>query len=500
MISLLAGCTVRDVGTCDSNHKCVSTSLPYCDISTGRCLAGPPGDGGLDLSVGDLSMPDSGGERDAADASVDMAHCSSYSDCIDPAAPICGAAMSCRACNAATDDTECMQHSSSTPHCKVSGTNAGKCVACAAATQATDCSGTTPICGDDGACRKCAAHTECSTGVCKPDGSCAMLSEIAYVDNGGIAVGDCNANGAIHNGGPNSAYCDIQDGVSTTKPYVKVIGHSGAVATYGQVSITSARTVSIYGPGVGATQPARILSTLTASPNVNISIGSGTSTIVFDGIEIGDRTTSNSQDGVYCSTTATVSLSVLRGAIQHSGKIGLESSGCNVTLDGDNVTANLGGGLAFSSGGYTVLNTFIVQNLSTTGPAVLIASATGTFQFNTVADNSYTGHAGGASCGSGDGKMLESSIFWNNGVGGEFAGNCIYSYVNSESALSGLGNFTGDPKFIGSGDYRLGSGSSCVDKVSSTVDGGAAMLPDHDFYGTHRPLGSAWDVGAQEAR
>jgi hypothetical protein len=61
------------------------------------------------------------------------------------------------------------------------------------------------------------------------------------------------------------------------------------------------------------------------------------------------------------------------------------------------------------------------------------------------------------------------------------------------------------PIFLGTADYRLNPTSSvnttcCIDQVHATVDGGAAQLPDHDYFLDKRPQGGGWDVGAHEAR
>ena len=50
------------------------------------------------------------------------------------------------------DDTVCAQHSASTPHCKLGGTNAGLCAAC---NVNADCAAATPTCNPDGSCRVC---------------------------------------------------------------------------------------------------------------------------------------------------------------------------------------------------------------------------------------------------------------------------------------------------------------------------------------------------------
>src|SRR3954470_22460861 len=66
--------------------------------------------------------------------------------------------------------------------CDLAGSR--RCVECTAA-EHDACTMTHPVCGDDQACRACAAHAECSSNVCLPDGACGGDTTVAYVDDKG---------------------------------------------------------------------------------------------------------------------------------------------------------------------------------------------------------------------------------------------------------------------------------------------------------------------------
>src|SRR5207248_11112408 len=79
--------------------------------------------------------------------------------------PVC-AMGACTACKAATDDASCKAASGGKlPHCDAM---AMKCVQCRAGFASVDCDSKMPVCGADGMCRGCIAHSECAgvAGIC----------------------------------------------------------------------------------------------------------------------------------------------------------------------------------------------------------------------------------------------------------------------------------------------------------------------------------------------
>jgi hypothetical protein len=490
------GCSERDTRFCDDKtFFCMDPAFPYCDVAKGECES-MPFDGYVPI---DLS-----GRMDASgsDAAIDLAPmCTASSQCGD-ATPICASA-SCRACSGAADDAECKVHNAATPRCG----SAGACVACRTTTEATDCAAATPICDATGTCRKCAAHSECSTGICKSDGTCALSTDIAYVDDGGVAPGVCKVNGAMHDGNsPTTAFCDITDAIAGTKPYALVKGSSAA---YSGITINN-RSIVLVGPGLNATTPATISGGLSSSVSVT-----GTSVVTIDGFDI----TTTLLDAVDCvNVPAGAVLTLIRDNIHDVTKIGVNVTTCVLTLDQDVIGPNCGNGAVVLGAGatYSVTNTFVIRNPANTQGITIDKMANGIFQFNTVASNGASNIAGGIDCGTGVNKVIERSIVASNtttagGSATQFTGNCVLDDVVVGTAEKGsLGGVKLDPTFVQPStapyDYHLKTPNDtanlacCIDKITMTVDGGATMLPDHDIDGTHRPKGAGWDIGGHEAQ
>ncbi len=501
-VSLLAaaGCSEPDPRFCDNKtYFCMDPAFPFCDVAKGECEAMSfDGFVPIDLS-GDLrgggDGPLDAGVKDAAmDLAMDFAPmCTASSQCGDPT-PICASAT-CRACSGAADDGECLNHNAATPRCG----SAGACVACRTTSEATDCAAATPICDATGACRKCATHGECSSAICKSDGSCALTTDIAYVDDGNTTPTFCKAAGTHDGNSPATAYCDIQDAVNGTKPFAFV---KGSTSAYGAVSING-RSIVIVGPGA-ATPSASI----SGGSNPSVSV-TGTAYVTLDGFEV----FMTFVDGVDCTNNvAGTSLTLLRNKIHGVSGIGINSTKCVLTLDQNVIgPANTGGGVKLTSTTYSITNNFIVGN-GTTGISVSFDTAsTGEFAFNTVAQNTFTGQAGGIDCANGANRVIESSIVWGNSVksGTQIVGNCdlINVVTGTDSFADAIQK---DPTFVNIAtmpyDYHLKAPNDtanlacCVDKITMTVDGGASMLPDHDIDNAHRPKGAGWDIGGHEAQ
>ncbi len=122
--------------------------------------------------------------------------------------------------------------------------------------------------------------------------------------------------------------------------------------------------------------------------------------------------------------------------------------------------------------------------------------------FDTIANN--VGTSGATTAGSTVCSLVSTpitssdSIVYNNGgsqVGG--SPNCLWTYSDigpDTSGGSGTGMINSDPLFINAAqnDFRIGSGSPCVDAADPVGDARG------DFFGTTRPQGAHDDIGADE--
>ena len=362
--------------------------------------------------------------------------------------------------------------------------------------QSTQCPAAMPICGSDAACRACALHTECTLGVCKPDGQCAMVSEIAFVDN---AAGGCT--GSSHAGTQADPYCQIQDAIDAASalPYVHV---AGSAAVYKPVLVggeSKPINATVVGPAIFSGSGG---ASVYGNPNNAITVASSAGqpvTLTVDGLVLhGGFSTPGA--GVDCTTTgAAATVTVRNSLIADGGGVGVINDNCTVTVDRASIVHNEGG-IKSTQGTTVVTNSFLVRNL--TAAVEMDGTAKLTFAFNTVTNN-IAGSAGmgGIICPTqGAATVIQSSIVWNNAPssGTQFLGKCVLQDV-----VTGTDSFPGaiqlTPTFATSADDYLAANDAankacCVDKVANPASPNA----DHDVDLSHRPRGAAWDIGAHE--
>ncbi|MCP4688442.1 MAG: right-handed parallel beta-helix repeat-containing protein, partial [Desulfobacterales bacterium] len=130
----------------------------------------------------------------------------------------------------------------------------------------------------------------------------------------------------------------------------------------------------------------------------------------------------------------------------------------------NNIISGNGGGLNTSTGHPLLINNTVVDNLGNGIYARDIANVTIT---NNIFSNDFE---------------IGSEAFSHVDV--------TYSYV--KGGRVGEGNISGDPMFVGDGDYRLEEGSPCIDA------GASVNAPADDISGTTRPRGAGYDMGAYE--
>jgi hypothetical protein len=469
--------------------KSVSSLLLIACVSSGCSLYHNK----IPLDLGGVS--DGGDQGTPADMQPDLPPmCSDDSAC--PAAlPVCAPAGQCVACQLGSN-APCATHHAATPLCGPSG-------ACVECLSKDDCAAKNQTCNlSSNACAPCQAHADCSSGVCKPGGSCASTAEVLYVNN--------NPGAGCQPGGPGTRatpFCEVQAAalaaLAATKPFVLV---AGSPTPYGAVSLSSG-TLSLIGPGKAASPPAAVTPSAASTPALLLSTTSGTATVTVEGLTLTGTGGALPGPGVRCQVgVGAATLTVRDSKIHMSGGPGVDSNGCSITLDRNTIgPSNSGGGLVLGgSTSYTVTNNIIAGN-GTGAPAVDIANmATGTFAFNTVANNGGAGTGsppGGFSCGLGASKAIQHSIVVGNRlsmVGGtQFAGNCTLMNV-----VTGTDSFAGATMLSPDLDatFRLTSAAAndacCIDKVPNPSTPNAA----HDVDGNTRPKGAAHDIGAHEAR
>ena len=239
-------------------------------------------------------------------------------------------------------------------------------------------------------------------------------------------------------------------------------------------------------------------------------------TIHSRNVTINDNTAANYGGGVFLNQTTTI----LRGMIIEKNTAAYGSGlamRANVSTLVDqciikkHTTATKGGGIyAWSSDSPEIRNTFITSNTSNMGGGIYFNNViTPLIHFTTIAGNNSN---------SGEGKAIHvfsdqpeispivnvrSSILWNGGqeIKTEPENKAIVTW--SDIAIPEIqtgtdwmdytGNINEDPLFMDEINYKLDQGSPCKNSASSE------KAPNRDYDGDPRPLGTDYDMGADEA-
>jgi hypothetical protein len=537
---LCAGCPLRNNARyCDANSPCRDPAFPVCNQATKECEAGVA-TVDLSLPAEDLSVArDLSGELDFSRlpdlANADLRNedlrtpdlrmpdlqpaCVSSASCADPALPICDSVTeTCRPCSAG-DDSACALHGAGL-RCKTSGVNMGRCELCDG-TDNSQCPPTTPVCNSDGTCRKCALHSECASGICDlrgtgTDGQCAVSDDIALVharDN--PTSGTCAPPLPSPVGGSMpSPYCQVLDALNDMggRHFVQVAPSSlTGHATYDPVDITTSVTAYLVGPGTSAS----VFSLDGYSHTVReVAASAQAIDLTFDGFNFsGDTAGSN----IYCDSTGGTSKITVRNSLISSGSNGLRAVACTATVSETIIQGGTGtsDGLLFDNGSSYSAQNVMISGWLHAGVETNSSSKGGTFSFNTLSFNGNGGNTGGAICGITT-RMDDSIISGNSqNSGTQFssASLCVLNNVVTGTDTLTAGANPSPPAFVSttppydlhldvgdapSGPNTLANLACCIDKVPAATPS-PSPLPAIDIDRDKRPIGAAWDIGADEA-
>ncbi len=380
------------------------------------------------------------------------------------------------------DSTDCP---SPRPVCDTAGTHT--CVECV---MSSDCTAlaTAPVCTAMHTCGGCRVHDDCASKACMPDGSCAALGDVAYVDT------ISGANGACTMATP---CAKVSQGLATLKKVIKLTGaNDESVVVDDRVA-----GVTILG-GAGAQ--------LSRSSGLILDVKGTTNLVVVDVI-IGPNLASTTT-GVAMAAASTGSVELRRVRVQNNNSGGVRVQDGTLRMFGSTLFSNLGGGVSIgpTALGYVLRNNFIIgngkpsgtnPNPSLSGGALLEPNVGGTFEYNTVALNGSAGtRAPGVHC-DGASNLARNNIIVANTDG--MNGTNDQNQVNQGTGCAfgnsvRLGNgaplmfvsYAGDPP-----DFHLTSMSPAT--VRDAAGDCSATVPK-DFDGQARPYNGDCDLGADE--
>jgi hypothetical protein len=343
----------------------------------------------------------------------------------------------------------------------------------------SSCSGMTPVCEANGSCGPCRSDADCSdtTPTCLPSGACDGDTDLAYVTGSGSDTNACTI----------EAPCATVTHAMTVKSTVVLTGS----ANDDGVSLAQGSDITILGRG-----SAMITRTMTLGAAVSISAGDVS---LYDITLTGAGPTQG--DGVLASTTGTVDLE--RVTLTMNPHYGINASAGKIIANRSEIDHNQAGGVWLDTADFDLENCVIFSNgVSGTsafgGVDITSPPTTAKLEFTTIADNhALTTQSGGVVC-SGAALMLSDDIVYGNDtyLSVQTLGTCSFTYTDfyPTGFFAGSGNGSGDPMFAGSdtGDFHIGASSAAKD----AADPNASLKID--FYGSARPVGAGYDMGASE--
>lgn len=365
--------------------------------------------------------------------------------------------------------------------------NGGTCVACTA-TDMGACNGMTPICSTDRTCVACSTDMECK-GVCLPNGSCAMASDLIYVK----PAGDTNQQTC---GTSAANACELQTALMIA-----------AGATTRNVLLLASGTYSATGAGWTATGGSP---TIDARATVELvhQTGDGPPITVMGGAHVtllGGHVHGGSGISGNGITVVNSTLSVIDAKIDMNAAVGIRADGgSTINVARSSFTMNDGGAIDVS-GKFVIVNNFIYNNgaqLSTIGGVHVATGGDSGNQldFNTIVRN-LAQSGPGINCDAGV-FTARNNIIWKNAPmngSDQVSGSCKHAYSDLSTAVmanqDGGNNVADDPLLM---NELLNPHLQGTSPVKAKADPNATMAVDIDGQARPQPMGAPADIGADE--
>lgn len=412
------------------------------------------------------------------------------------------------ASTACTADSSC---AGATPVCDLV-TKA--CVACTTADNM--CPAMTPVCHADDVCHGCAAHSECPSNACLPDGTCGDDTNVAYVDPNGSGSACTKAMPCNH----------VSVGLATNRANVKISGTIDEAVT-----LTNRNVTFLADPSARLQSTGNTVMSISGTSDVRIfDLSVGPSGSTYQGIVLHSSTTKvaltrvhleqNKNGGVIVDageldvTASRVADNTGAGGIyllgdsgsctlnvrgttltNNSGGAAIAIQACTVSVATSTFTSNVNGGISVTSSPFTIVGNMFLSNGASNSNAggILINTSQNVanrLEFNTFVKNQSLNTVGPAiQCDAGTFTARNNIMDLNVGNGGtaQYAGSCNHAHSIATPGVvpTGSGNLGSDPMFadLTGGNLHLTSASPARGAAdpASDLTGVAATDIDGDM-------------------
>lgn len=367
------------------------------------------------------------------------------------------------------------------------------CVECTADDK-RNCGGTTPQCGADNQCRACRANSDCDSGACLEDGSCAAADDIIAASPTGSGNAGC--------GVPGQPDCTVTQAIAElgARHVIRL-----AAGTY---SISGADGID-FGAKSG-TLVARDALITQAGVGALLSVRNGQSLKLVGGTLRGP----NGADGVRCNTGG--KLQIHEAIVEKMNESAIETDSCDFTVSRSILRSNLRGGINMVNAPRiaTITNNYVYRNgqgtQSVVGGMLLKLAAGSKVEFNTVVDNQCdigSTSGGGIICDIATGNYdAPYNLVYRNqgGLGGvvQVIGTCTFmgSYQQAAATIDENAVLFERPNDPANPIFRLTSGSPPEVKDHAVTGYSCKDLIDFDGDARPQPSGGLCDMGADEYR
>jgi hypothetical protein len=190
----------------------------------------------------------------------------------------------------------------------------------------------------------------------------------------------------------------------------------------------------------------------------------------------------------FADSEATLARTIVRGNSADWGGGGLYlEGGAPVLVNNviaDNQAGDVGSGLHLDASSPLLLHNTVANNNGGEGSGVYVTDSSGSYSHAELVNTIIAGHSIGLHVTSGSTAVMDSTLWHGN-----------TSNWTGSGSISPVKNYSGDPLFVdpGLGDYHIACGSAATNMgVNADVD--------EDIDGLPRPIGSGYDIGADETR